>query len=365
MTNTAATSDQESSSENLAEPREEEQGIESSLEPNDDNKSISNDLSTQSTPITIPNQSNPDTTPVPLQETKCAPQKSPDTGPITKQIPNGSNTAGVNSNSSTQTSIEHQLVKSKRDLESMVLKYAKSEQENLRNKYKVEELDKKLKRAIKDNDQLANRIKLLTNDKNHLTDTLNAKVAQLTVLEQKNTFLNNVQGVKLKECEESIVKLEAQNEDLLKQIESYKSKEGELLDFSERLSMKHMILQTELDEALKKVPSFKEQYERTLVERDNLALKCEELSERLVSITVSLKEAKESLEKERNDRKGEETKYKSTIDELQNEIKVMRRRHQIATKELIREIKQLQSQLEKRTSSSESSGRPRDVKAES
>lgn len=327
MTNTAAKSDQESSSENLTGLIDDEQETETNLEPNDDNKSTSSDLSVQ---------------PLTNQEGKIAPPKSPETGAATKQIPNGGNLPSNSSTSQSQISIEQQLVKSKRDLESMVLKYAKSEQENLKNKHKVEELDKKLKRAIKDNDQLANRIKLLTNDKNHLTDTLNAKVAQLTVLEQKNTYLNNVQGSKLKECEENIAKLEAHNEDLLKQIESYKSKEGELLDFSERLSMKHMILQTELDEALKKVPSFKDQYEQALVERDNLALKCEEMSKQIVDLTISLKEERENLNKERNAREVEEKKYRSTLDELQNELKLMLRRKQIATKELTKEIKQLQ-----------------------
>lgn len=274
---------------------------------------------------------------------------SSETSSIPKHIPiNGTNITGNQPTATPQLSIEQQLVKAKRDVESMVLKYAKSEQENLKNKIKVEELDKKLKRAVKDNDQLANRIKLLTNDKSQLRDTLNAKVAQLTVLEQKNTILNQSQVVKLKDCEEKIKKLEVNNEDLLKQIETYKSKEGELLDFSERLSMKHLMLQTELDEALKKVPSYKEQYEQVLEERDGLKRKCEDLSGRIEGLTISLKEKTDCFERERVEWKAVESKYKSTIDELQNEIKVMRRRHQIATKEMAKEMKQLQKlRLEK------------------
>lgn len=327
MTNTAAKSDQESSSENLTRLKDDEQGTETNPEPNDDNKSTSSDLLVQ---------------PPTDQQSKVAPPKSPETGPATKQIPSGGNLTSNSSTSQPQISIEQQLAKSKRDLESMVLKYARSEQENLKNKQKVEDLDKKLKRAIKDNDQLANRIKLLTNDKNHLTDTLNAKVAQLTVLEQKNTFLTNVQGSKLRECEENITKLEARNEDLLKQIESYKSKEGELLDFSERLSMKHIILQTELDEALKKVPSFKDQYEQALMERDDLALKCGEMSKQIDNLTISLKEERENLDKEKNARRADDLSHINTVMELQNHIKIMRRKNCFATNELIKKIKHLE-----------------------
>lgn len=246
-----------------------------------------------------------------------------------------------------QVNTEQLLQKAKRDLESMVLKYAKSERENLQNQIKVEDLEKKLKRAVKDNDQLANRIKLLTNDKNQLTDTLNAKVAQLTVLEQKNNYLNNAQGTKLKESEEKIQKLEASNEELLKQIETYKSKEGELLDFSERLSMKHMMLQSELNDALNNVPSCREQFDATIQERDLLIKQNEELSKEVELLRINLKCERENLNSLKNEKDGIETKYRNSVDELQNEIKVMRRKHQIATKELVKGIKQLQAQLEK------------------
>jgi len=247
-----------------------------------------------------------------------------------------------NQQSSATSDLERELHKLKRDLESMVLKYAKSERENLQNKHNLETLDKKLKRAIKDNDQLANRIKLLTHDKAHLTDTLNAKVAQLTVLEHKNSQINNFQDSKLKECEEQVSKMERSNEELLRRIESYKSKEGELLDFCERLSMKHMILQSELDEALKKVPSFKEEYEKVLAERDNLIQRNKELVTQLESLTDELDRERKRSESLRTSMEADETKYRCSLDELQNEIKVMRRKHQIVTRELVKEIKRLE-----------------------
>ena len=125
-------------------------------------------------------------------------------------------------NSAAYAYLEQLLNKSKRDLESMVIKYARSEAENLQNKTKVDDLDKKLKRSNKDNESLANRIRLLTNDKNNLSDTLNAKLAQLTVLEQKNNSLSNVQAEKLKELEERCTQLTDTNAELLRQIETYK-----------------------------------------------------------------------------------------------------------------------------------------------
>lgn len=248
-------------------------------------------------------------------------------------------------------SIEQQLQKAKRDLESMVLNYARSERENLKNINKVEELDKRLKRSIKDNEQLANRIKLLTNDKNHLTDTLNAKVAQLTVLEQKNSFLIGVQGTKLKDSEERLKQLESLNEELIKQLESYKSKEVELTDFSKKLSMKHMLLQSDLEEALKRVPDYKEQHDLAIRERDNAIRQSEELSERIDSLTESLRREQAISESLRNDIVEVESKYNRELDELHNEIKVMRRKQQMAAKELVKEIKHLQAQLDESAAS--------------
>lgn len=245
-----------------------------------------------------------------------------------------------------QISIEQQLQKSKRDLESMVIKYAKSEQENIQNKNKVDELDKKLKRAIRDNDSLANRIKLLTQDKNQLLDSLNAKVAQLTVLEQKNSCLNSVQGVKIREFEEKINQLENDNEKLLKQIETYKSKEGELLDFSERLSMKHMLLQTELEKALEQAPDYRSQYEQIVQEKDKLIQENEKLLTQVDLLNNELKYERGRNESLRADRYELEVKYRRNVEELENEIKVMRRKHQIATKELLKQLKQMQAKLD-------------------
>lgn len=234
-------------------------------------------------------------------------------------------------------SIEQQLQKSKHDLESMVIKYARSERENLQNKNKVDELDKKFKRAVKDNDSLANRIKLLTNDKNQLTDTLNAKVAQLTVLEQKNNCLNNIQSVKLKECEEKITELEKTNDELLKQIETYKNKEGELLDFSERLSMKHMLLQTELDKALEQQPDHKVQYRQIVQERDSLL----ESQSKLEKAIETLEEKFASENKQNLNLIAEltesQSKYLKKVEELENELKLSRRKHQVVIRELLRQ----------------------------
>lgn len=251
----------------------------------------------------------------------------------------------ISAHNSYRQDAEQRLLKAKRDLENMVLKYAKSEQDNLHNKMKVDELDKKLKRAIKDNDQLANRIKLLSNDKNQLTDSLSSKVAQLTVLEQKNTYLNSIQGVKLKEYEEKIKKLEVSNEELEKQVEDYKCKQAELMDFSERLSMKHMMLQTELDETLKKIPSYKEQHENSLRERDTAIQQREELSEQIDTLSESLTNEQKITESLRKTLHEAEQKYQTAIDQHSNEIKILRRKHQMATRELVKEIKQLQARL--------------------
>lgn len=238
-----------------------------------------------------------------------------------------------------QVLLEQQLNKSKRDLESMVIKYARSESENLQNKNKIDDLDRKLKRAIKDNESLANRIKILTNDKNSITETLNAKLAQLTVLEHKNNSLTNVQTVQSNELKEKCAELEKTNEDLSKQIEMYKTKEGELLEFSERLSMKQMLLQTELDKALENSPDYKVQYEQLKSTHSQLMEYYHDCQERLNKSTTELEEKEKTnirLSQELNDL---DLRHRKRIDELENEMKVMRRKHQIAAKEIYKQMK--------------------------
>lgn len=236
---------------------------------------------------------------------------------------------------------EQQLLKAKRDLENMVLKYAKSERDNLQNIQRVNDLDKKLSRAIKDNDSLANRIKILTKDKTQLTDTLNAKMAQLTVLEQKNVQFTDGQVQRLKECEDRLKELESQNENLLKQIESHRSKEGELLEFSERLSMKHLLLQSELADALKRVPSCTDDFNSIVKERDELIALNKQLEEELMGVNAKYNDENKALVALKASHAEQAQKHRNTIDALENEIKVMRRKHQITVRELMKRLKQV------------------------
>lgn len=246
-----------------------------------------------------------------------------------------------------QLSIEQQLVKVKRDLESMVIRYAKSESENLINKAKSEELDKKLKRAIKDNDSLANRIKILTNDKVQLNDSLNAKVAQLMVSEQKNRLLSSTQCGKLHELEAEIDQLRLRNEELIGQIDTYKSKEGELLDFSERLSMKLVLVQTELDKSLESTPDYKTQYEQLVKENSDLNCQIEELTKMHQASQEDLENERKVRKKVCEERDELELKCKRNVEELENEMKVLRRRHQMATKELLKQMRCIKGSLDK------------------
>lgn len=276
----------------------------------------------------------------PLQDSQSSPQPVSNDG--LSALPKQTMILSVHqsTNIQSQVHIEQQLSKAKRDLESMVIRYAKSESDNLQNKTKVEELERKLKRAIKDNDSLANRVKILTNDKNHLSDSLSAKVAQLTVLEQKNCSLNSDQRDRLGELESKVAELETRNEELLKQIDTYKSKEADLLDFSERLSMKQLLLQTELDKALENVPNYRLRYEQMVSASGELEEKMEELSQQLAQATSNLE-----IERKRNGTLSEErlqleVKCRRQIEELENEIKLVRRKCQIATKELLKRIRQ-------------------------
>lgn len=249
------------------------------------------------------------------------------------------------STSSPITITDAESSKARRDLENMVLKYAKSEKENLQNQQKIEELEKKLLRTVKDNDQLANRIKILINDKNQLTDLLSAKVAQLTVLEQKKSHLDTVQGAELEELRGQISKLKESNEGLEDKVQSYKNRESELLDFSERLSMKHVILQTELEETLKKGPDYKEVYESALVELEKLVTEVESLKKQVTKLTKEMTNEKKYSEELRKTKEEAEEAHRKITDELENEIKLMRRKYAKSIKEMTKETKMLRQEL--------------------
>jgi len=238
-------------------------------------------------------------------------------------------------------SLEQQLLKAKKDLESIVIKYARSESENLRIKCKMEELDKKLKRAIKDNESLANRIKILTNDKTNITATLNAKLAQLTVLEQRNNSLSTAQTEKLKHLEEKCSELEKKNTDMIGQIDTYKQKEAELLDFSERLSMKHLLLQNELTNALENAPDYKKQYEEVLADNTKLLETNQDCLAKVSSLEEELSKERDKYNNLVEKRAEDELSYRRRIDELENEVKVMRRKHQIAAKEIFKQMRKI------------------------
>jgi chromosome segregation ATPase len=310
-------------------------------EPNDDLKTSFKDYGAAETDLT--NSDNVKSKGSDVSTTESANRLSDG---VQNQNVNLSTATSNQASQQSKLSLEQQLNKVKRDLESMVIKYAKSESENLMNKAKSEELDRKLKRAIKDNESLANRIKILTNDKNQLTDTLSAKVAQLTVLEQKNCSLNNVQNVKLKELEVELEQLRKTNEELLKSIDTYKSKENELLDFSERLSMKQLLLQAELDKALEHSPDYKKEYDRLVLENNDLNQKVEELTERCRSSEESLANERKLVEKLRTEQSQLELKCQRNIEEIDNEMKVLKRKYQITTKELLKQVKCLQMALD-------------------
>lgn len=249
-----------------------------------------------------------------------------------------------------QMTVEQQLAKAKKDLEAMVMSYAKSEQNNLRNKQKVEDLERKLVRVIKDNDQLADRIKIQAVDKDQLIATMSEKVAKLTVLEQRKSQLDEFQGSKQEEYEKKIAKLEACNNDSTRQIDGFKVKQAELLEFSELLAMKYMLLQTELGEINKHGPDYKEQCNALSTDRNRLLENCQRLGDQVANLEQQLNLERELTRNLRDERAIAEAQVSSNIGKLENELKFMKRKHLMSTKALVREIKLLQSNLSKTVS---------------
>lgn len=157
------------------------------------------------------------------------------------------------------SSLKLKLDKALKDFESMVLKYAKSEQENMSKRNKLNSLEKRVAKMISDNEQLSHRIKVLRKENETLSDNLNDKIVKLAILENS----------KLKEQEERNKLLTNENESLKKDLKTHKETESNLLVVSEKLSMQQLILLSDLRQANAKLVHQDEQ----LVKQKDMYLK--------------------------------------------------------------------------------------------
>ncbi|XP_053209843.1 coiled-coil domain-containing protein 186-like [Panonychus citri] len=184
-------------------------------------------------------------------------------------------------------------------------------------------------------------------------------------------------NIKLKDMEELQVNLQRQkdivesaknelarvselNTELTTEMESCRHKEGELLEFTERLTAKSVLLQAEHN-------TLEEKY-TSLLEDFNV------IKKRLQELETENSKLNETLTKERGDHEKEITlmarkvaekmelvnKFKTRVEEIENENKVMKKRHLNSVRELNKELLIMKKHMETCESEHQSSNHRRD-----
>ena len=100
-----------------------------------------------------------------------------------------------------------QLNSTRKELESMVMKYAMSEKQILDANKRKEQAEKNLKDVLRDKDSLSGRVKALTSDKSSLTSALDKKITELAIHQKEIDRLTSEmkdKESKLKQCQQRL-----------------------------------------------------------------------------------------------------------------------------------------------------------------
>lgn len=187
------------------------------------------------------------------------------------------------------------------------------------------------------------KVKLLANVKN-LTERLESSDQQIKEFEHQQELIEALKA-ELIGKQKNIADIKTQfdrineiNRELVNDVESSKHKEGELLEYTERLTAKMVSLQSEcntLGESLKvkeiQCDGYKADLER--LQKTNDRLKAE-LDERVNREQFEGKELNAKL----ISKEEECTLLKNKIEEVHNEIKIVQRKHVASLKELNKEL---------------------------
>ena len=186
-------------------------------------------------------------------------------------------------------------------------------------KEQTEQLDQKLTQAHEQMKDYSRKTELIEMLKNELIN----KQTAIDTLKEKFDQINDI------------------NRDLLNDAKSSKHKEGELLEYTERLTAKLVSLQSEHNILCEKLKSTEEQCQQlreqyVVIDSTNSTIKTEYEDYKVVKET--------EIEQLRNELQSKETiinELKCKIDELENDIKIVKRKHISSLKELNKEIQLL------------------------
>ncbi|RWS26691.1 hypothetical protein B4U80_03224 [Leptotrombidium deliense] len=236
---------------------------------------------------------------------------------------------------------------------------AKQEGETMSSTEPDNELLKKTSEYEKENHQLTVKVQTLERERldheetvSKLKESLNEAKSEMMTLNQKVNSLEEVRVALERERElgaslnKELQRLKEANNELVGEMEICRHKEGELLEFTERLTAKTVNLQSEhniveqkcatlQDEVSRYSKKSKEDEEEIERLRRDLVL-CQEKHQNEVSLLARKVAEKTKLTEE----------LRCRVDEVENENKVMKKRHVNTVKELNKELLLMKKRIE-------------------
>ncbi|OTF75704.1 hypothetical protein BLA29_008793, partial [Euroglyphus maynei] len=170
---------------------------------------------------------------------------------------------------------------------------------------------------------------------------------QLKIFQQNLDLIESLKGELIKQqdvitdLKKNFDKVTDMNRELMNEMNSSKHKESELLEYTERLTAKMVSLQCEHNSLEEKIRSLQSESDRYHCDYDRIVHEREELQQQLQSIIDTQSKKIECLDEQIVKKNVDVENQRKRIEELENDINIMKRKHILNLKELNKEIQQL------------------------
>merc|ERR1719348_2472541 len=237
----------------------------------------------------------------------------------------------------------------------------------------LETLKTKYKEAIDENNHLS--VKVQNNEKDLLTYESNLSELKETLAKQKSEIVDlyskcaELESLKLQLASETekvvsrdaeVTRLRTEATDLLSDMAACRRKEGELLQFTQKLTDKNVNLQSEFGCVESRAADLEEKHSKIVISYQETESRLSEVVQLLDIERSKRKEETELLAKKLAEKvKALETASQSVVD-ANNEVDVVRRQNQARVRELSKELSSVKKRLEvaERDSGQEREGSP-------
>jgi len=223
----------------------------------------------------------------------------------------------------------------------------------------LETLKTKYKEAIDENNHLS--VKVQNNEKELLMYESNLSELKETLAKQKSEIVDlyskcaELESVKLQLASETekvvsrdaeVTRLRTEATDLLSDMAACRRKEGELLQFTQKLTDKNVTLQSEFGCVESKAADLDEKYSKMIISYQETESRLSEVVLQLENERTKRKEETELLAKKLAEKvKALETAGQNVVD-ANNEVDVVRRQNQARVRELSKELSAVKKRLE-------------------